>query len=42
MNRDVEEYSRPEKHYGPIRHNWNLYNYHTAVGYKFYSSYHRL
>ena len=40
----VEGYSRPEKHYGPIQHinNEDLYNFHTTVGYKFYSSYHRL
>ena len=42
MYREVEGYSRPEKHCGPIQHNWDLYNFHTTSGYKFYSSSHRL
>ena len=42
MNRKVEEYSRPEKHYEPIQHNWDLYDFHTAAGYKFCSNFHRL
>ena len=39
---EVEGYSRPEKHYGPTQHNYDLYSFHTIVGYKFYSSYHKL
>ena len=42
MYKEVEEYSRPEKHYEPIQYNSDLCNFHTAVGYKFYSSSHRL
>ena len=37
----VEGYSGPEKHCKPIQHNKDLYNFHTIVGYKFYSSSHR-
>ena len=40
--RKVEGYSRPEKHHEPIQHNSDLYNFHFTVGYKFYSSSHRL
>ena len=40
--REVEGYSRPEKHCEPIQHNSDLYSFHTTVGYKFYSSSHRL
>ena len=35
IHRKVEGYSRPEKHYEPIQHN---YKFHTTVGYKSYSS----
>ena len=42
MSRKVDVYSRPEKHYEPIQHNWNLYTFHTIAGYKFNSSSHRL
>ena len=38
----VDGYSRPEKHHEPIQHNYNLYNFHTTMGYKFYSSSHKL
>ena len=38
----VEGPSRPEKHYEPIQHNSDLYNFHKIAGYKFYSSSHRL
>ena len=38
----VDGYSRPEKHDEPIQHNYNLYNFHTTMGYKFYSSSHKL
>ena len=37
----IKGYSIPEKHYEPSEHNWDLYNFHTIVGYKFYSSSHR-
>ena len=40
--REVEGYSGPEKHYEPIQRNYDFYNFHTTVGYKFYSSTHRL
>ena len=36
LNRQVEGQSRPEKHYEPIQHNYDLYNFHTTVGYKIY------
>ena len=36
MYREVEEDSRPEKHYEPIQHDEDLCNFHTTVGYKFY------
>ena len=42
IDRKVEGYSRPEKHHEPIQHNSDLYNFHFTVGYKFYSSSHRL
>ena len=42
MYREVEEDSRPEKHYEPIQHDEDLYNFHTTVGYKFSSSSHKL
>ena len=43
MNRQkVEGYSRPEKHYEPVKHNEDLYSFHTTVGYKFCLSSHRL
>ena len=38
MYREVEEDSGPEKHYEPIQHDEDLYNFHTTVGYKFYSN----
>ena len=41
IDRKVEEHSRPEKHYEPIQHNSDLYNFHKIAGYKFYSSSHR-
>ena len=40
--REVERYSGPEKHYEPVWCNWDLYNFHTRVGYKFYSNSYRL
>ena len=40
--REGEGYSRPERHCEPIQNIWNLYNFHTAVAYKFYSSAYRL
>ena len=40
--RDVEGYSKPEKHYEPIQCDEDLYSFHTTVGYKFYPSSHRL
>ena len=42
IDRKVEGYSRPEKDYEPIQQNYDLYNFHTTAGYKFYSSSHRL
>ena len=42
IDRKVEGYSRPEKHYKPIQHNQDLYNLHTTAGYKFYLSSHGL
>ena len=31
--REVEGYSRPENHCEPIQDNYDLYNFHTRVGY---------
>ena len=44
IDRKVEGYnnSRPGKHYKPIQHNKDLYNFRTIAGYKFYSSSHTL
>ena len=42
IDRKVKGYSRSEKHYEPIQQNYDLYNFHTTAGYKFYSSSHRL
>ena len=38
IDRKVEGYinSRPGKHYEPIQHNKDLYNFHRTAGYKFY------
>jgi len=36
IDRKVEGYSRPEKHYQPSQHNLDLYNFQTT-GYKSYS-----
>ena len=38
----VKGYNRPEKGHEPNQHNQDLYDFHTSVGYKFYSSSHRL
>ena len=32
---EVEGYSRPEKHYEPSQHKYDLYHFHTRAGYKF-------
>ena len=34
MNRKVDGYSRPEKHYAPIQHNEDLYNFTPQQGTK--------
>ena len=36
MNRKVEGYSRPEKHYEPFQHNSDAYDFHTTAEYRFY------
>ena len=36
MTRKVEGFSRPEKHYEPIQHSSDLYNFHRTAGHKFY------
>ena len=38
IDKEVEGYSRPEKHYEPIQHNQDLNSFHTTAGYKFYSN----
>ena len=40
--REVERYRRPENHCKLIQYKKDLDNFHTTVGYKFYSSSHRL
>ena len=42
MSIQRSRYSKPGKHCEPIQHNYDLYNFHVTVGYKFYSSSHRL
>ena len=38
IDKKLEGYSRPEKHYAPSQHKYDLHHFHTRAGYKFYSS----
>ena len=40
--RRVERYSRSEKHHEPNQNNQDLYNFHTTVGYRIYSTSHSI